>query len=170
MSGMAASVTTSRARSRCHRAEIPDQSAGTVFVGGFEAELRQPAPHADPMEQRIEPEGPLDIGMIESAVALEDGFPAARIFMCRTEERLCKIEELVRCPRITEIDKPTELKSAWIGAQGQHIALMKIVVAEDGTAAFPQEVEASFCQLLQTTPKIGIAAEVAEPPEHILER
>lgn len=83
--------------------------------------------------------------MIDGTIAFKNGSIAARVFVCRTEEDLGKIKEPVCCPCIAEIDKPAELKPAYVVTQGQHIALVEIVVAEHGTAAFPQKAEASFC-------------------------
>jgi hypothetical protein len=92
--------TEARQSARCttlagHLAQVSDKSTKAILSSRICAQLREPAPHADPMEKDVEPKRPLAIRVIDLAVAFKDGLMAARVFVRRTEQGLGQVEELV---------------------------------------------------------------------------
>ena len=111
-----------------HRRPTPHR-----FIVGrcFVSELSEPAPHAHPVEECIEPQYSLRFRVIDRSISFEQRLVTPRVFMRRAEQGLRQVEQTVGGACITEIDKAAQSKPAVVEtARRQQIALMEVIVAE----------------------------------------
>jgi hypothetical protein len=66
------------------------------------------------MEKHVEPERTFGVGVIDWAVTLKNRTIAAGVFVRRTEQGLGQIEEFICRARVSEVNKPAELKSVYV--------------------------------------------------------
>lgn len=121
------------------------------------------------MKKHIEPERPSGVWVIDRAVTFQYRLITARIFVRRTEEGLCEIEEFIRSAHISKVNEPGEFRSVCAIPRRQHIPLMEIVMAEDRTIVLIQKIEAFRGKLLQTMSKVGVTPEIMKTGKHISE-
>ena len=114
-----------------HLAKIAQQTAGAIVSRRFVAELSEPAPHAHPVEERLEPQCSLRFRVIYRSISFEQRLVTPRVFMRRAEQGFRQVEQTVGGACITEIDKAAQSKPTVVeAAKRQHIALMEVIMAE----------------------------------------
>src|SRR6516162_2749384 len=127
-------------------------------------------PHNEPMEQRIEPERLLRVGMVEVSISGKKRLRAAEILMGATEQCLREVKQCVSSPSIAKVDQAGELQAPVPPILGQHVSLLQVVVAKDRSIAVLQKVEAQLHILLQATRQGLLPASLPKLPKRLVER
>jgi hypothetical protein len=107
--------------------------------------------------------------MVNLSIPGKQRFPAAGILMSTTEQRLGEIETSVSSASIAEINQAGKQQVPVPAILGQHVSLLQVVVAKDGSPTVLQNVEARLRPFFQTAREGLLSAWLAKLPQHLVE-
>src|SRR5882724_7235066 len=117
------------------------------------------------MKEEIKPERLLRVRMVDLSISGKKRCSAAGILMSAAEQCLREVKQCVSSPSIAKIDQAGELQAPVRAVLGQHVSLLQVVMAKDGSRTVLQKVEARLRFFFQAARQVLLPSLLAKLPK-----